>query len=111
MLDAIAESGARLDGAISLWVLQHCFQPAEDIASIRRALKPNGSLFVLNNLNRAIPGQLDGQFRWFNDELDIKAVLANEFDLAKEGRLPKSLPGELSDLTFWASFHQRPIGS
>ncbi len=42
MLDALSARGMAVDAAISVWVLQHCLRPAEDIARIRRALKPGG---------------------------------------------------------------------
>jgi 2-polyprenyl-3-methyl-5-hydroxy-6-metoxy-1,4-benzoquinol methylase len=38
------------DLAICVWVLQHCLEPDKDIAYIYDALKDNGDLFVVNNI-------------------------------------------------------------
>ncbi len=42
MLEGLTARGLRFDAALSLWVLQHCATPAQDIARIRNALKPDG---------------------------------------------------------------------
>ncbi|HWI29188.1 MAG TPA: class I SAM-dependent methyltransferase, partial [Stellaceae bacterium] len=55
MLDALAKAGFAADAAFAVWVLQHCERPDEDIQRIRRALRPGGGLFVVNNRQRAVP--------------------------------------------------------
>jgi hypothetical protein len=77
-------------------------RPAEDIHSLRRALKPHAGVFVLNNLGRAVPTR---ERNWANDGIDIKQMLAAEFNLEREGQLPSDVaPTSLSQLTYWASF-------
>lgn len=108
MLDTLIERGVRFDAAISIWVLQHCLRPADDIRSLRRALKPDAGLFIVNNDNRAIPVT---EGRWANDGINIKQMLSEEFTLQREGRLPADVTTEsLSQLTFWAGFLNRPLG-
>jgi SAM-dependent methyltransferase len=105
MLGTMIERGVRFDAAVSIWVLQHCLQPADDISSLRRALKPEAGLFIVNNLYRAVPTRERG---WANDGIDIKQMLTENFTLQQEGRLPTEFTTEsLSQMTFWASFQNR----
>jgi SAM-dependent methyltransferase len=102
MLDAMTERGLRADAAIAIWVLQHCYQPADDIARIRRAIRPAAPLFVLNGFYRAVPTTEQG---WANDGVDIKAMLSADFRLRQEGRLPREKSSEsIAQTTFWALF-------
>ena len=106
MLEAIIERGFRFDGAVSIWVLQHCQNPSEDIARIRHALQSEGRLFVVNNINRAIPTLNQG---WLNDGIDIKSMLGAGFALREEGRPTLDKTSQLiAQHTFWASYSQRP---
>lgn len=106
MIDTLIARGFWVDAAISVWVLQHCHKPDEDIARLRRAIKPGGDLFVLNNNQRVVPTR---EASWVTDELDIKAMLTADFDLLDKGRLPPDvLPEQKSIQTFWAAFRVRP---
>jgi SAM-dependent methyltransferase len=87
MLDHIINRGLRFDAAISVWVLQHCSRPGDDVARIRNSLTPDGRLFVLNNLHRAVAPVESNKFKWFNDGADIKSMLSREFELDKAGDL------------------------
>ena len=107
MLDAMTIRGFRFDAAISIWVLQHCYQPGDDVARIRNSLKADGRLFVLNNIDRVVPTVESDKFNWATDNIDIKSMLTREFELEKDGRLPREVLGSLTDLSFWASFRQR----
>jgi SAM-dependent methyltransferase len=102
MLDTLLEQGVAFDGAMAIWVLQHCFRPADDIARIRRALKPKSRLFTLNNLQRAVPTREKG---WYDDRLDMRALLRNEFTLLQEGKpaLEHTSP-LIAQNTYWAVF-------
>lgn len=61
--------GFSCDYACTIWVLQHCLKPTEDLGHIKRALKNGGGLFVVNNkFSRAVP-VIDGV--WQNDNIDI----------------------------------------
>ena len=87
MLDVMLEKGLQGDGAIAMWVLQHCLAPAEDVARIQRALKPEAGLYVLNNKIRAVPTDKG----WYSDDIDICQILRNEFDTVMETSLPETV--------------------
>ena len=91
MLEGLVARGITFDVALSIWVLQHCAWPAQDIARLRAALRPDGKLFVINGVNRSIPTAEQG---WVNDGLDIKTMLSDEFQLVQEGRLAREDHGE-----------------
>ena len=102
MLEGFVARGMRFDAALSLWVLQHCATPAQDMARIRAALKPGGALFVVNGVFRSVPTVESG---WVNDGVDIKAMLAAEFAVIHEGKLAREKTTEsLAIHAFWASY-------
>ena len=106
MLSTLLDGGLQFDVAVSIWVLQHCFKPADDIGHLRRALKDGGSLFVANNLHRAVPTRESG---WANDGIDIRTTLSNVFTLkAGETFQSPTVPSSLAGLTFWAAFTKEP---
>src|SRR5436853_1994768 len=82
MLDGLVARGMRFDAALSIWVLQHCARPAEDVARIKSAIKPGGDLFVANGNLRSVPTAEQG---WVNDGVDVKAMLAGEFETVRLG--------------------------
>jgi 2-polyprenyl-3-methyl-5-hydroxy-6-metoxy-1,4-benzoquinol methylase len=105
MLEALVARGATFDLALTIWVLQHCKAPGQDIARIRDALRPGGGLFVANGNMRSVPTAERG---WFNDGLDIKEMLAGELEPLRDGRLaPEKTTESLANLTFWATFRRR----
>lgn len=104
MLDALVERGFVADAAISIWVLQHCLKPNEDIDRIHRALRPGAAVFVLNNLYRAVPTR---EKAWVNDGLDIKAMLGERFATRREGVPPvEKTAKDLVGIIFWASYEK-----
>jgi hypothetical protein len=105
MFDALIWSGLTVDAAVSVWVLQHCLRPALEIARIRDAIKTEGRFFLVNNFNRAVPTIEHG---WFDDGLDVKEMVCEEFDPREEGRLAeeKTSPN-ISKGGYWASFRKR----
>jgi SAM-dependent methyltransferase len=113
MLDGMIERGFACDAAITVWVLQHCLRPAEDVARIKRVLKPAAPLFLVNNIHRAVPilerklGPMGATMAgtWANDGIDVKALVTQELAIQDEGKLaPDRIGSDLSRLTFWASF-------
>lgn len=82
------------DAAIAVWVLQHCQKPEQDIAAIHRQLKTNGKLAIVNDacyrfvpyIYQPDPEQLI--FDWFEDEVDIWAILDQYFDKQSERVFP-----------------------
>lgn len=106
MLDGLVMNGFTADAAIAVWVLQHCLTPAEDIGRIDCALRPNGKLFVLNNIYRAIPTR---EQAWANDGIDIKATLEGHFTVVREGKPPEDVtPRDLKDIIFWSFYARKP---
>jgi SAM-dependent methyltransferase len=104
MLETLTAGGFRFDAAISVWVLQHCHEPARDIARIGGALKPGGVFFVVNNDGRVVPTVEHG---WADDGLDMRELLGAErsLELREEGRLdPEVVGGQVSDASFWATY-------
>jgi cyclopropane fatty-acyl-phospholipid synthase-like methyltransferase len=102
MLTAMTERGFRFDVAISIWVLQHCLKPSDDIARLRSALAPAGSLFVLNDKLRCVPTVEVG---WVNDTIDVRALLMQSFELRQEGRLdPGRTTESLTASSYWGVF-------
>lgn len=101
MLDAMVERGFTANAAFSVWVLQHCFRPIDDIERIRRVLAPGGGLFVLNNKMRAVPTN-EG---WVDDGINIRALLDERFSAQDEGiPLDEKMAPKLHGKVFWASF-------
>jgi hypothetical protein len=97
--------GLRCDAAISVWVLQHCLKPAEDVDRIRRALKPGAGVFIVNNVNRAVPTR---ELGWANDGIDIKALLAQHFEPLAGEAMPREIVTEsLAGITWWAALRNR----
>src|ERR1700686_4039348 len=80
-LDVLGEAFA--DAALAVWVLQHCPQVDQDLERIRRSLKIEGQLFVVNENHRCIPTDRG----WVSDGLDLKQLLLSRFDLDVHGRL------------------------
>jgi SAM-dependent methyltransferase len=102
MLGVLLVGGLTFDLAVSIWVLQHCLTPVEDISSLRRALKGDGRLFVVNNIHRAVPTRENG---WANDGIDIRTTLTNTFALlGGETFHSPVVPTSLSGNTYWAAF-------
>jgi len=108
MLGFLVDQGLRFDLAISIWVLQHCLNPAADIQLLRDALKPAGRLFVVNNVHRAVPTKEGG---WVDDGIDIKATLARAFTSGTSEMLQSpDVPSTLSGITYWATFERKTSG-
>ena len=89
------------DAAIAVWVLQHCLQVEQDIERIRRALKIDGQLFVVNENGRRLPVRGG----WFSDGLDVRQMLANRFRACAQGQMDAEIvTPAVSERTFWANY-------
>jgi cyclopropane fatty-acyl-phospholipid synthase-like methyltransferase len=76
--------GLRVDAAIAVWTLQHCLNPAEDIALVHEILKPNGLFFVVNKFDRYVPVTPNSNFaRWYNDGIDVLKCISEKFELVE----------------------------
>jgi len=103
-LDDLVARGLRCDYAISIWVLQHCLKPADDIARLHRALRPGGQLFVVNGFSRAIPTREKG---WVNDGIDLRTLLDGQFSLVADGKLSaEHTTAIIAEHCFWASYRR-----
>ncbi len=104
-LDWLGDSGVRVDGAVCVWVLQHCLNPHEDVARMRRVMTPTGRLFVLNNnRHRAVPMDTG----WKDDGIDIRSVLLETFNLIREGAPDAAHTSKMIvSNTYWATYASR----
>jgi SAM-dependent methyltransferase len=110
--DTLIGAGLRLDRAISVWVLQHCFAPADDIARMKHGLARGARGFVLNMNKRAVPAVREAvaqgkpRFHWVSDGFDVAGALRKAFHIDGEGVLGRSRVPNTADAggTFWMSF-------
>jgi SAM-dependent methyltransferase len=102
VLQAMASSGFRADAALSVWVLQHCADPGEDIDLLAGSLRPGAPLLVVNTVRRAVPTK---EIPWADDGRDVRAELARRLKPVREGRLdPQVVTAHAADHTFWATY-------
>jgi SAM-dependent methyltransferase len=78
------ELAPEFNAAITVWTLQHCRAPAEDIAFLHRNLLPGGLLLVVNDPGRFVPVLYARQFDWLDDHQDVWAELQRQFRLIGE---------------------------
>lgn len=105
LLQVATDHGARVDAAFSVWVLQHCFDPEEDLGLIRAALRPGGRFMVVNNLRRAVPSVESG---WADDGKDLRRILEGMFSPIDHGSLDGQVVGaQVADNAFWAVYERR----
>jgi SAM-dependent methyltransferase len=110
--DLLLRGGLRVHAAIAVWVLQHCFRPADDIERIRKGLIPGGRCFVLNMPKRAVPARRDGGdegegFLWATDGVDIAALLRASFAVMAEGVPDKpGIPNMADAGAYWMALRR-----
>jgi len=84
-LDRLLDHGLACDHGYAVWALQHCAWPDQDVARIRRALRPGGFFSMVNARKRLVP--VDGG--WLDDGVSIEALLnANGFAELRTDSLP-----------------------
>ncbi len=83
-LDKMLAKGFAVDAAISLWVIQHVFQPMEVIQRISNAIRPGGLLYALNQNVRCVPTNVG----WVNDGFDLRGGLCKVFKEISMHSLP-----------------------
>jgi SAM-dependent methyltransferase len=102
MLDQLVARGIRADAAISIWVLQHCFAPAQDIERLRESLIHGGRLLVVNNRARAVPTL---EAAWVHDGIDIRQLLESRFKPRAQGTLdPAHVTQTVTDFSFFGTY-------
>ena len=82
--------GLRVDGIISIWVLQHSSDPFSDVSLLKATLKENGLVYVLNNKVTAVPTNKG----WVNNGVNISALLEFHFSSLGTSQLPKDVADE-----------------
>jgi cyclopropane fatty-acyl-phospholipid synthase-like methyltransferase len=99
---ALVAGGLRIDAAISVWVLQHCLAPADDVALLAQALKTGGRFGLVNAVHRAVPTR---EKRWARDGLDVRALMDELFVRQDQGTLDPAHVGDLiSAHAFWGVY-------
>lgn len=108
-LDMLVAAGLRVNAAIAIWVLQHCFAPQQDITRIGSALEADGQVFVLNMPKRAVPAVIEqGAFMWVHDEIDVAGLLRGRFRAVADGAPdPGATPNMADAGAYWMHMIQR----
>lgn len=110
MLDSMTGAGLRVSGAFCIWVLQHCFAPAQDIARIKNTLRDGGPFFVVNMPKRAIPVRQEtaqgdtksSVFGWSTDNINVRDLLAADFTVAAAGDIDTAIiPNPADAGAYW----------
>jgi cyclopropane fatty-acyl-phospholipid synthase-like methyltransferase len=104
MFKAMVERGFRADAAISVWVIQHCLAPADDLDLIRQSLRAGARLGIVNNKMRAVPTK---EKAWASDGVDVRALLDDRFKELVAGQLsPEVVTPHLAAQTYWAIYER-----
>lgn len=102
MFAALVGGGLQVDAAISVWVLQHCLSPADDVALLVRSLKPGGAFGVVNNLTRVVPVR---EKLWADDGLDVRKLMGEALIRRDEGDLdPEHVGAMMARHAFWGVY-------
>lgn len=102
VLRAMVRNGLRVDAAISIWVIQHCLRPQEDLDLIKSAMKEGARLGVVNNRWRAVP-TVGG--KWADDGLDARQLLEQTFRPLETAPFDPAVVSQLiADRCFWAIY-------
>lgn len=102
---SLIRNGLRVNGAFSVWVLQHCAHPAEDIALIDVALRPRSRLYVVNGRSRCIPTNLG----WARDDIDIGDILSRKFKLLEDANFPRGVTTEDLQRSTFCRLYEKSI--
>jgi SAM-dependent methyltransferase len=97
----------RFDAAISVWVLQHCFDLENDIEAIADAMEPGAPLAVVNNHARVVPAVHDNVTVWANDGKSVDDLLASKLTKQDSGKLESEFVGEaIAASAGWALYRK-----
>ncbi len=100
---AMQRHGLKCDHAVSVWVLQHCIRPAEDIKLVWNCLTPGGRFYVVNTFKTFIPTDRG----WINNGTDITSLLAERFRLLHELPLPEGVFEERVSEHFFMRLYEK----
>lgn len=97
----------RFDAALSVWVLQHCFDVENDIDGVANAIKPGAALAVVNNDARVVPAIKDNVTVWANDGKSVDDLLAAKLRRETGGTLdPQSVGDAVARSATWAIYRK-----
>ena len=105
VLEAMAARGLCADAAISVWVLQHCPLPRDDVRLLASALKPQGGLGVVNSKRRWVPTV---EKSWIQDGQDGAAILGEVFSATRTAELDATIVDQEVAVESWSRFYRRP---
>ncbi len=94
----VKEGAVKVDGAYSIWVLQHCdFEPAYQ--TILRSLPQGAPFFIANTVQRCVPVTPRG---WADDGINIQERLRKDFQLTHDATkdLERILPEDHHNRVF-----------
>lgn len=101
LLEKLQKENLEFDLAISIWVLQHCPNVEDEIKFLRKAIKDEGELYIVNNKFSAIPTNKG----WIKDKNDISLLLEVYFENNYLDKLPDEVTSKrVSDYTFEAIY-------
>jgi len=112
ILDSMIAAGLRVNGAFSIWVLQHCYAPDRDIEKIKTALRDDGKFFVINMPQRAIPVRREtthddtksNRFDWSTDGVNVRDLLTAAFTVTGSGDIDHTMIPHPADVgAYWMS--------
>lgn len=104
MFEDLVNSGLLADAALSIWVLQHCYNLESEIERIHRGLKKDGILMLVDMNFRAIPTDQG----WVDDGQNVKEYVSKKFTLIQQYpfNLPEA-PDNLKKNAFVAFYRKR----
>jgi len=103
VLTRLVAAGARFDGGVACWAIQHVLDPAAVIEQLNEAIKTDGRLLVVNNIRRAVPTDKG----WVDDGFDVAEALGRRFELEHLGKLPPTASSEaISRFTYVALYRK-----
>ena len=108
MLAELERFGLRCQGAVAVWVLQHCRDVQRDIHLIAAVLAKGASFIVVNRRHRAVPVTNGNGLSWWDDGVDIDEILGGLFIKTHEEPVPESLCAPGAFLTHWRRNNAEP---
>lgn len=99
---ALVQSGLRVDGALSVWALQHSLSPEPEVKVLAAALKPDAKACVVNLYARALP---TAEGVWADDGIDVLGLLKDAMPQFMLGTLsPEAVSSKTSSRSWWGTF-------
>ena len=107
-LRSMINGGLRASHVYSVWVLQHTEDPEEDIDLIYDALADGATFLVVNLDYRCLPTDQG----WRNDEIDVKNLIEQRFNIIEYFPAPEGAVTDLARLiSFCGLYRKLPTGN